>query len=74
MKPTEPQLVRTPREPMTQAAFAHLARTIVAHHGERILAEVPRTLRRVGLFLLILSITMPAFCLALLVVLWHLGN
>jgi hypothetical protein len=59
---------------MTTGAFAHHMRVVVAHHGERILAEVPRTLRRVSLFLLVLTISIPAFLAALLVVLWHLGH
>ena len=73
MKPSKPRVVVTP-EPMTTAAFAQHARSVVALHGERILAEIPRTLRRAGLFFLVLSITIPAFCVAFLVVLWHLGH
>jgi hypothetical protein len=59
---------------MTSAAFAQHARTVVAHHGEHILAEIPRVLRRVGLFFLVLAISIPAFLAAFLVVLWHLGH
>jgi hypothetical protein len=74
MKTVKPELVAAPAEPMTTARFAQHARTVVAHHGERILAEVPRTLRRVSLFLLVLAISIPAFLAGLLVVLWHLGH
>jgi hypothetical protein len=59
---------------MTSSAFAQHARTVVAHHGEQILAEVPRALRRVGMFFLVLAISIPAFLAALIVVLWHLGS
>jgi hypothetical protein len=50
----------------SSAVFAQLAETI--------LAEVPRTLRRVGLLLLMLSISVPVFLVGLLVVLWRLGG
>ena len=35
------RLVPTPEQPMTRADFAQHARTVVAHHGEKILAEIP---------------------------------
>jgi hypothetical protein len=47
---------------------------VVANLAETILAEVPRTLRRVGLLLLVLSISVPVFLLGLLVVLWRLAG
>ena len=59
---------------MTGAAFAQHARTVVAHHGERILAEIPTTLRRIGTLLLVLTISIPVFLAGLLVVLWHLAR
>jgi hypothetical protein len=49
------------------------ARTIVLHHGEKILAEIPNTLRRVALLMLVLSISIPVFLVGLLIVLWRLG-
>jgi hypothetical protein len=55
------------------ATLTQHARTIVLHHGERILAEIPATLRRVALLMLVLSISIPAFLAGLLVVLWRLG-
>jgi hypothetical protein len=54
--------------------FAHQARTLALHHGEKILSEIPTTLRRVGLFMVVLSITIPAFLAGLLVVLWHFAR
>jgi hypothetical protein len=59
---------------MTGAAFAQHARTVVAHHGERILAEIPTTLRRIGTLLLVLTFSIPVFLAGLLVVLWHLAR
>ena len=47
---------------------------VVAHLAETILAEVPRTLRRIGLLLLVLSISVPVFLVGLLVVLWRLAG
>ena len=73
MRTAKPQLVRPQAEPMNNVALAQHARRVVAYHGERILAEVPTTLRRVGLFFLVLAITVPAFLAALIVVLWRLG-
>ena len=52
--------------------FAEHARTSLLRHGEQILAEVPATLRRVRMVLLVVSIAIPAFLMGLLVVLWRL--
>jgi hypothetical protein len=59
---------------MTTTTFTNHARTIVAHHGERILAEVPTALRRIGQLFLVLAVTIPVFCAGLLFVLWHLAR
>ena len=53
-------------------SFTQHAQTIALHHGEKILAEVPNTLRRVALFMLVLSISIPVFLVGLLIVLWRL--
>ena len=74
MKRKTQELVPVTAAPMTNAAFANHARTVVAHHGERILAEVPTTLRRIGQLFLVLAVTIPAFCVGLLFVLWHLAR
>jgi len=73
MKTTKAQVV-LPEQPMTGAMFAQHARTAVAHHGERILAEIPTTLRRIGTLFLVLSISIPVFFVGLLVVLWQLAR
>jgi hypothetical protein len=54
--------------------FAHQARSLALHHGERILSELPGTLRRVGMFMLVMTITIPAFLAGLLFVLWHFAK
>jgi hypothetical protein len=59
--------------PNGSATFTHHARTMVLNHGEKILSEIPKTLRRVALLMLVLSISIPAFLGALLIVLWRLG-
>jgi hypothetical protein len=74
MKTSKPAVVTTPEPPLTNAALAQHARTAVAYHGERILAEIPRTMRRIGLLILVLAITIPVFSAGLLVVLWRLGH
>ena len=68
MKPT-----KAPVAPTYEAPAQH-ARRFLAFHGERILAEIPTTLRRLSLLLLVLAITVPIFLAGLLVVLWHLAN
>jgi hypothetical protein len=55
------------------APFTHHASAIVLHHGEKILAEIPRAIRRVALLMLVLSISIPVFLVGLLIVLWRLG-
>jgi len=55
-------------------SFVHQARVIALHHGDRILVEIPRTLRRFSQFMLVMAITIPAFLAGLLVVLWHFAN
>jgi hypothetical protein len=64
--------ISTPYDP--NVSLAHHARTLALHHGEKILIEIPRTLRRFGQFMLVLSITIPAFLVGLLFVLWHLAK
>ena len=49
-------------------------RTILLHHGEHILAEIPKTLRRFGMLMMMLTISIPIFFAGLLVVLWHLAK
>jgi len=68
------RLVPTPEQPMPRADFAQHARTVVAHHGGKILAEIPTTLRRIGTLFLVLAISLPIFFIGLLVVLWHLAK
>jgi hypothetical protein len=63
-----------PHETMTSAIFAHQARAMVLYHGERILGEIPTAIRRVGTLLLVLSITLPIFLAAVIVVLWRLAG
>jgi hypothetical protein len=74
MNDPNPRLVPTPEQPMTRADFAQHARTVVAHHGEKILAEIPTTLRRIGTLFLVLAISLPIFFIGLLVVLRHLAK
>jgi hypothetical protein len=61
-------------EPMSKMTFADHGRAMVVHHGERILTEIPGALRRVGLFFMVMAISVPVFLVGLLIVLWRLGN
>ena len=54
--------------------FSQQARAVALEHGEKILSEIPRTLRRIGQLILVLAITIPVFFAGLLVVLWHLAK
>ena len=74
MKSTKTRLLAPPAQPMTSAMFAEHGRAVVAYHGERILAEIPTAIRRFGTLLLVLSISIPIFCVALVAVLWHLAG
>lgn len=49
-------------------------RVVVANRTEEILAEVAPTLRRLRTFLLVVTITVPAFLTGLLVVLWRIAR
>jgi hypothetical protein len=54
------------------ATFGRHARTIVIHHGEKILAEIPSTLRRLRTMMLVATISIPVFLVALLALVWRL--
>jgi hypothetical protein len=72
VKPSTTTQVSAPYD--RDISFAYQARTLALHHGEKILVEVPRTLRRFGQFMLVMAITIPAFLAGLLVVLWHFAK
>ena len=72
MPSIENRPIATPH--IDNVTFARHARAIVLHHGERILNEVPTTIRRVRHFMLVMTITLPAFLAGLLVVLWHFAR
>jgi hypothetical protein len=54
--------------------FSQHGRAMLLHHGEHILAEMPKTMRRFAMFMLMLTISIPVFFAGLLVVLWHLAK
>ena len=57
----------------TSVTLSERLREAAAVRGEQLLAELPATLRRLRLFLLVLSISVPVFLAALLVLLvWRL--
>ena len=64
------QLVSWDDRPATLAGHGLAS---LVHHGERILAEVPATLRKLRTLMLVLTIAVPAFLAGLLVVLWRLA-
>jgi hypothetical protein len=57
----------------TPVTLSERLREAVATRGEQLLAELPATLRRVRLFLLVLSISVPVFLAAVVALLvWRL--
>jgi hypothetical protein len=74
MKSSKTPVIGSPERPVNSVPLAQHASAIVTYHGERILAEIPTAIRRFGIFLLVLSISIPIFLAALLVVLWRLGS
>ena len=57
----------------TTLTLSERLRDAAAVRGEQLLAELPATLRRLRLFLLVLSISVPVFLAALLILLaWRL--
>jgi hypothetical protein len=63
-----------PEHPTSVATLSQHTMAAIVHHGENILAEIPKTLRRVATLFLVLSISIPVFFAALIVVLWHLAR
>ena len=55
-------------------SIAHHAYGLAAFHGDAILREVPKTLRRVALLFLVLAVSIPVFLGGLLIVLWHMAG
>jgi hypothetical protein len=72
MRRSETHPVPAPR--YESATFGYQARALALHHGDRILSEIPTTLRRVRHFIVVMSITVPAFLAGLLVLLWHFAR
>jgi hypothetical protein len=57
----------------TTVTLSERLREAAATRGEQLLAELPATLRRLRLFLLVLSISVPAFLAAVVALLvWRL--
>jgi hypothetical protein len=69
----EPVPVPRP-DPRDNVSITRHAYGLAAFHGDAILREVPKTLRRVALLLLVLAVTIPAFLAGLLIVLWHMAG
>jgi hypothetical protein len=71
MTTTNSKLVPVDHPPAT---LRERLRGVVAHHTEEVLAEVAPTLRRLRTLLLVLAISIPAFFVGLLVVIWRLAR
>jgi hypothetical protein len=57
----------------TTLTLSERLREVAAARGQQILSELPATLRRLRLFLLVLSVSVPAFLAGLLALLaWRL--
>ncbi len=58
----------------TSIAILRRLKTVAAERLEETLAEVPATVRRVRTLLLVMSISIPVFLAAMVVVLWRLAS
>ncbi len=72
---TRPQTLESGREERaTTRAVAHRLRGVAAARIEEALAELPTIARRVRTLLLVLSIAIPVFLIAVVAILWHLAS
>ena len=60
--------------PSARGTPSQHALAVIVQHGENILSEIPRMLRRVTTLFLVLAISIPVFFAGLLFVLWHLAR
>jgi hypothetical protein len=67
---TEPADHLEADEPTTRG-IARRLRVVASQRAEEFLAEIPATLRRLRTLLLVLSISVPVFLIAMVAVLWH---
>ena len=74
IKTNKPQLMPRPAESLPSTSVTRSTGAMLVEHGERILVEVPCVIRRIGLFLLVMTISIPVFFAGLLVVLWHFAR
>jgi hypothetical protein len=65
-------LVRRGEELTTTSALVARLRGMAAVRIEETLAEVPATIRRLRTLLLVMSVSVPVFLVAIVVVLWRL--
>ena len=69
---SEQQLIGRGEDLTTNSALAIRVRTVAAVHIAETLAEVPATVRRLRTLLTVISVSIPLFLAALVVVLWQL--
>lgn len=67
-------VTRTGEDLRTAPAVVHRLRGVAASRMEEALAELPRIARRLRTLLLVLCISIPAFLVALVAILWHLAS
>src|SRR5256885_16130006 len=63
-----------PRGDLSTRAIVRRLRLVASQRAEELLAEVPATIRRLRTLLLVLSISVPVFLTAIVVVLWRLAS
>ena len=61
MRTSKAHMVPTTENGLTTVTIGQRLRTVAAHRGEEILAEVAPTLRRLRTFLLVATISIPLF-------------
>ncbi len=65
-------IARAGEDPTTTGAIARQLRIVAAARDEEALDALPTILRRLGTLLLVVSISIPVFVVALVAILWYL--
>jgi hypothetical protein len=68
------KLVPAPSQTALTPSLGQRLRAMAAQKAEEILAEVGPTLRWLRMFLIVATISIPVFGVALVAAIWHLGH
>jgi hypothetical protein len=60
--------------PISSRDVMNRLRLAASRHGEELIAELPGTVRRIRTLILVMTVAVPVFLVALVVVLWRLAG